>query len=129
MKKNILKRILTAVLAVSMVLPGSSLTARAESGNPDNLVEDYATQRAMTLAEKNQKEGIELPEVETVDPNELVRVIIEFKTTPNQISLTKDGVSTLARIDREQETFFKQVNQSGIQFEKLNSFRNVIKWS
>ena len=126
MKKNILKRILTTVLAVSMVLPGSSLTARAETGSPDNLVEDYATQRAMTLAQKNQKEGIELPEVETVDPNELVRVIIEFKTTPNQISQSRDGVSTLARIDREQETFFKQVNQSGIKFEKLNTFRNVL---
>lgn len=126
MKKNILKRILTTILAVSIVLPGGALTAQAEVETPNNVVEDYATQRAINLAKENQKEGIEITEVETVDPNELVRVIIEFKTTPNQISQTRDGVSTLALIDQEQKSFLSQVNQSGIKFEKINTFRNVI---
>lgn len=125
MKKNVFKRILATVLALSVILPGGSLTVRAESAPDQASDQDYAVKRAQSLAREHQTKGMELPEVKETDPNETVRVIIEFETEPDRVAKAKGGLSTLSRIGREQEAFFRQVNQSGMKFKKLHTFRHV----
>lgn len=127
MKKNLFKRILSTVLALSIVVPGGAITARAESTNPTPKSPEkvQAADRISKLAEKYRRDELDREKPEKVDPNEELRVIVEFATQPNKVSLFKSGTSSLSKIAAEQSTFFKAVSSKGIEFKKLDTFRQV----
>lgn len=128
MESKFLKRILSTVLALSIVVPGGVLTAKAETNkNADPAdVSQYVTERAKNLIEaKTDKLKKADAEQETVDQNKIVRVIVEFNTEPNQVALSRKGTGTLTKIKSEQAAFFTEINRTGIELTKLNNFKEV----
>lgn len=126
MESKFLKRILSTVLALSIVVPGGALTAKAETNMQKDPVDvsKYVTERAKDLIEKDHLKKVDV-ELDRVDQNKEVRVIIEFKTDPNQVALSSKGSSTLSKIKSEQAAFFNEINRTGVEFKKLNTFKEV----
>ncbi len=130
MERKFLKRILSTVLALSIAVPGGALTARAETQTPaePSDLSQYVTERGKDLIDQERLEKADVEKTE-VDLNKEVRVIIEFETVPNRVSLFNNGTSTLSRINSEQADFFNEVDRTGLELTKLKSFKEVFNGS
>ena len=129
MSKRFFKGIVSAVLALSMILPMGGFTANAETNNSvDEILQETIQARAEQLYEeslKNQARKMEAGKLDQAAEPENVRVIVEFKTTPNRVSMHKTGTSTLSKIKSEQSAFMKKVASTGLEFEQLASFTEI----
>lgn len=112
MSKRFFKGIVSAVLALSMILPMGGFTANAETNNSvDEILQETIQARAEQLYEeslKNQASKMEAGKLDQAAEQGNVRVIVEFKTTPNRVSMHKTGTSTLSKIKSEQSAFMKK---------------------
>lgn len=124
MQSKFFKRILSTVMALSLVVP-MGVSAKAEPvGSADADTSRYIQERAERHLDRaeDRKADVTLSEE---DLNEEVRVIIELKTTPNQVSISKTGKSTLSAIKAEQNKFLEEVARTGMDLEPLNTFNEV----
>lgn len=117
------------VLALGLALSLGGFSVKAQpNGSPD--YSKYIRQRAEAFVKKQDvRKQADIEEADQGDPLEEVRVIVEFKTMPNQVALNKTGKSTLSAIKAEQAHFLGQLKSSGIQFAQLDSFSEVFNGS
>ena len=126
MNKRLFKGILSTVLALSMIVPMGGVTAKAETTNSlESVMQQRVQERAQQLTEQNEANRLKVEKLNEPAKDEKVRVIVEFKTTPNKVSMSKSGTSTLSKINAEQAAFMKKVNATGLDFEKLDSFKEI----
>lgn len=124
MQSKFFKRILSTVMALSLVVP-MGITAKADpAGSAETDNSKYIQERAENNLDKleDRKADVTLSDE---DPNEEVRVIVELKTTPNQVSLAKNGTSTLSAINAEQNKFLAAAARTGMDLEPLKTFKEV----
>lgn len=127
MKENFLRKILSAVLAISIAVPGGAMVARAETTKPDLSGEGTKiSERAKAVAELKQRQSVDHQMPEKADPNEELRVIVEFNTMANEVSKFTRGLSTTSRIRNEQSAFFSEADRKGLNVRRIKSFREVM---
>ncbi|UUM12812.1 S8 family serine peptidase [Clostridiaceae bacterium HFYG-1003] len=120
-----LKRVVSAVLALGLVLSGTGIrVSGAPKANSAKNVPQVSG-KLQNLLEKNKEKAAKVTRPEAQDPEEEVRVIIELSVQPHQLAKWKTGQGTLAKIDREQSAFFSEARRAGIAFSKLKTFRQV----
>ncbi|PKK39894.1 hypothetical protein ABB02_00683 [Clostridiaceae bacterium JG1575] len=126
MRKNIHK-IVSAVLAVSILLPGSGVAAQAQVVKKDSVSDaQYALKRAKDLAlEQSQAPKVEAAPAVTPKASDRVRVIIEFKGQPLLARKGEAKGEGLQAIRREQNLFMDHVREADIPFQRIDSFREV----
>ena len=126
MKKNFLRRIVSTVLALSLLIPGGAVRANAAPTGPsEEAIQQSIQERAKLLIREAELKREKAGEVNRPNGEEQVRVIIELRTTPNRVSVYRTGNSTLTKITAEQTAFLKAITASGMDFEKLHSFKQV----
>lgn len=124
MQSKFFKRILSTVLALSLTVPmGVSASAEpVRSAEADH--SSYIQERAEKHLDKAEDRKADVT-LSDEDPNEQVRVIVELKTTPNQVSLSKTGRSTLSQIQAEQSRFLDAAASTGMDLTPLKTFNEV----
>lgn len=126
MKKNFFRRIVSTVLALSLLIPGGAVRANAApTEHTEEAIAQSIQERAKLLIQEAESKREKAGEVKRPVGEEQVRVIIEFKATPNRVSVYKTGNSTLSKINAEQSAFLSAITARGMDFEKLHSFKQV----